>query len=83
MHVEPHHPADELAPLIRAEARANVSRRLFAVRLALLGRRPEDIAPRFASPRGRSAPRRGRPDPAGRRPPGRADPGRRGLHPPG
>ena len=45
MHVEPHHPAAELAARIRSETRAKVGRRLTAVRLALLGHRPEDIAP--------------------------------------
>ncbi len=45
MHVEPHHTADELAARIRAEPRAKVGRRLTAVRLALLGHRPEDVAP--------------------------------------
>ena len=38
MHVEARHTADELAELIRAEARGKVARRLTAVRLALLGR---------------------------------------------
>ncbi len=37
MHVEGHHTAAELAELIRAEARGKVTRRLTAVRLALLG----------------------------------------------
>jgi transposase len=37
MHVEPHHTADELADLIRAERRAKVACRLAAVRWALLG----------------------------------------------
>ena len=45
MHVEAHHTADELAARIRSETRAKVGRRLTAVRLALLGHRPEDIAP--------------------------------------
>ena len=45
MHVESHHTAGELASLIRSEKRATVGRRLVAVRLALLGQRPEDIAP--------------------------------------
>ena len=45
MHVEPHHTPDELAALIRSEKRAAVSRRLTAVRLALLGHRAEGIAP--------------------------------------
>ena len=31
MHVEPHHTADELAALIRAEPRAKIARRLQAV----------------------------------------------------
>jgi len=44
MHVEPHHTAAELAARIRSESRAKVVRRLTAVRLALLGHRPEDIA---------------------------------------
>ena len=44
MHVEPHHTADRLADLIRAEPRARVGRRLAAVRLALLGRTAPQIA---------------------------------------
>ncbi|MBX9624204.1 MAG: winged helix-turn-helix domain-containing protein [Gemmataceae bacterium] len=44
MHVEAHHTAAELAARIRSESRAKVVRRLTAVRLALLGHRPEDIA---------------------------------------
>ncbi len=45
MRVEPHHTAAELAARIRSESRAKVVRRLTAVRLALLGHRPEDIDP--------------------------------------
>ena len=37
MHVEPHHTADELAALIRAEPRVKIARRLQAVWLATLG----------------------------------------------
>ena len=37
MHVEPHHTAEQLAGMTRAEARAKRARRLSAVRLALLG----------------------------------------------
>ena len=44
MHVAPHHTADRLAELIRAEPRARVGRRLAAVRLALLGRTAPQIA---------------------------------------
>lgn len=44
MRVTPHHTADQLAALIRAEPRAKVARRLAAVRLALLGRTAADIA---------------------------------------
>jgi putative transposase len=44
MHVEPHHTADQLAELIRAEPRARVARRLAAVRLALLGSTAPDVA---------------------------------------
>ena len=44
MHVEPHHTADQLAELIRAERRAKVARRLAAVRLALLGRTAPQVA---------------------------------------
>src|SRR5262249_31940873 len=44
MHVEPHHTADQLADLIRAEPRARVSRRLAAVRLALLGHTAAQVA---------------------------------------
>jgi hypothetical protein len=36
MHVEPHHTAEELAELVRAQPLARVARRLAAVRLALL-----------------------------------------------
>jgi transposase len=44
MHIEPHHTADELADLIRAERRAGVARRLGAIHLALLGDTAPDIA---------------------------------------
>ena len=44
MHVEPHHTAEQLADLIRAEARAKRARRLTAVRLALLGHAAPAIA---------------------------------------
>ncbi len=44
MHVEPHHTAEHLADLIRAEARAKLARRLTAVRLALLGQAAPAIA---------------------------------------
>jgi transposase len=44
MHVEPHHTADQLAGLIRAERRAKVARRLWAVRLARLGRTAAQVA---------------------------------------
>src|SRR5262245_54358119 len=44
MHVEPHHTAEQLADLIRAEPRARVARRLTAVRLALLGHTAAGIA---------------------------------------
>src|SRR5215510_4764603 len=44
MHVEPHHTANRLAELIRAEPRARVARRLTAVRLALLGQTAAHIA---------------------------------------
>lgn len=37
MHVDPHHTADELAALVRAERRGKVARRLAAVRLAAVG----------------------------------------------
>jgi transposase len=46
MHVEPHHTADRLAELIRAQDRARVARRLSAVRLALLGHTAPDVAER-------------------------------------
>jgi transposase len=44
MHVEPHHPPDQLAALIRTEPRAKVARRLAAVRLALLGQAAPAVA---------------------------------------
>jgi transposase len=44
MHVEPHHTADRLAELIRAEPRARVARRLAVVRLALLGSTGPQVA---------------------------------------
>jgi transposase len=44
MHVEPHHPLDELADRIRTEPRAKVARRLTAVRLALLGQTAAQVA---------------------------------------
>jgi len=44
MRVTPHHTAEQLATLIRAEPRAKVARRLAAVRLALLGHTAPDIA---------------------------------------
>jgi transposase len=44
MHVEPHHPPDRLAELVRSEPRARVARRLSAVRLALLGHTAPDVA---------------------------------------
>lgn len=46
MHVEPHHTADQLTELIRAQPRAKVGRRLDAVRLALLGHTAADVAGR-------------------------------------
>lgn len=46
MYVAPHHTADQLAELIRAERRAKVSRRLDAIRLALLGRTAAEVAER-------------------------------------
>ncbi len=45
MRVEPYHTADELVARIRSDSRIRVVRRLTAVRFALLGHRPEDIAP--------------------------------------
>jgi transposase len=44
MHVEPHHTADQLAHLLRAEPRAKVARRLAAVRLARLGQTAAQVA---------------------------------------
>jgi len=44
MHVEPHHTAEELAELIRAEAEAKRARRLSAVRLDLMGQTAPAIA---------------------------------------
>ena len=46
MHVEPHHTADELAALIRAERRARVAQRLQAVRLARLGHSAAEVGGR-------------------------------------
>ena len=46
MHVEPHHTADQLAGLIRAEPRAKVAQRLSAVRLALLGHSAAEVGER-------------------------------------
>lgn len=46
MHVAPHHTADQLADLIRARPRAQVARRLSAVRWALLGHAAPDVAAR-------------------------------------
>ena len=43
MHVVPHRTADQIAGLIRAEARARVARRLSAVRLALLGHTAAEV----------------------------------------
>src|SRR5262245_47879588 len=51
MHVEPHHTADQLAELIRAQPRANAARRLAAVRFALLGHTAPDVAGRVLSER--------------------------------
>lgn len=44
MHVEPHRTADQLADAIRTQPRARVSRRLTAVRLALLGHTAARVA---------------------------------------
>ena len=46
MLVTPHHTAEQLAELIRAESRAKTARRLTAVRLALLGHTAADAAGR-------------------------------------
>jgi transposase len=45
MHVEPHHTAEQLAGMTRAEPRSKRARRLSAVRLALLGQAAPAIAP--------------------------------------
>ena len=45
MRVEPHHTADELGSLTRAEPEARVARRLMAVPSALLGPRPSAVCP--------------------------------------
>jgi transposase len=44
MHVEPHHTAEELAELVRAQPLARVARRLAAVRPALLRRTAPQVA---------------------------------------
>jgi transposase len=46
MHVEPHHTADDLAAVIRAERRAKVAQRLNAVRLAALGHTAAEVGER-------------------------------------
>src|SRR5262245_18998238 len=50
MRVEPHHTAEHLADLIRAEARAKRARRLTAVRLALLGNPAPAVAAQVLLP---------------------------------
>src|SRR5262245_22706409 len=44
MHVEPHPTADQLADLIRSQPRAKLTRRLAAVRLALLGHTAAEVS---------------------------------------